>query len=400
MPAGGQQQPARRQLAKERAQRRAGRGRAGVAAKAAAVVTAVEAAEAQGHGPPTAGEREQGKFDKDKEWVYSVTSQGRGELLDGDEEKELTLMVQDLLKLEAIATELKGSLGRTPTDQEWMEGVGMVDERRFAARVHQGRKAKTMMVQSNLRLVVSICKKYTGYGLSLQDLVAEGIAGLLKGVERFEPTKGFKFSTYAHWWIRQSITRGLSDQGRMVRLPVHMHELLQKVMKAQRSLSEVYGRKPRMEEVSAHLGVEIERIQEMYEVMRDTSSLDQPMMDGDGAATLGDTVEDEDALTPEDKVMMDNLQGDLEAVLQQLNPREAGVLRMRFGLVDGEEKTLDEIGKTFNVTRERIRQIEARAIRMLRAKQAQLDSISDHAEGKKSRLAARSAGAAIKKKNS
>ena len=223
--------------------------------------------------------------------IMQVTSQGRGELLDGDEEKELTLMVQDLLKLEAIATELKVSLGRTPTDQEWMEGVGMGDERRFAARVHQGRKAKTMMVQSNLRLVVSICKKYTGYGLSLQDLVAEGIAGLLKGVERFEPTKGFKFSTYAHWWIRQSITRGLSDQGRMVRLPVHMHELLQKVMKAQRSLSEVYGRKPRMEEVSAHLGVEIERIHEMYEVMRDTSSLDQPMMDGDGAATLGDTVE-------------------------------------------------------------------------------------------------------------
>jgi RNA polymerase primary sigma factor len=223
--------------------------------------------------------------------VVQVTSQGRGELLDGDEEKELTLIVQDLLKLEAVAAELKISLGRTPTDQEWMEAVGMTDDRRFAARVHQGRKAKTMMVQSNLRLVVSICKKYTGYGLALQDLIAEGIAGLLKGVEKFEPTKGFKFSTYAHWWIRQSITRGLSDQGRMVRLPVHMHELLQKVMKAQRTLSEMYGRQPRMEEVSQHLGVELERIHEMYEVMKDTNSLDQPIKDSEGGATLGDTVE-------------------------------------------------------------------------------------------------------------
>lgn len=381
------QQLARRSMARERALRRAGRGR-GAAAVGAAAAAVVEAPSIRAQSSAPVLDKEGGLW----------TEAGRSELLVGTEEKELTLMVQDLLALEAKAADLKASLGRAPSDVEWMEAVGMDNERRFAARLAQGRKAKSIMVQSNLRLVLSICRKYQGYGMALQDLMVEGIAGLLKGVERFEPTKGFKFSTYAHWWIRQAVTRSLSDQSRVVRLPVHLHELMQKVQKGQRELQQVYGHKPRLEDVAAHLGVEVDRIREMYEAMRSPVSLDAPFKDREGT-TLGDTVEDEDALTPVDAVMMENMRNDMETVLMQLNPREAGVLRMRFGLVDGQEKTLEEIGQTFSVTRERIRQIEARALRILRSKQSQMDSgMEDHAVGvgDKKKLAGRAAGASKK----
>ncbi|WIA11982.1 hypothetical protein OEZ85_012063 [Tetradesmus obliquus] len=317
----------------------------------------------------------------------------RVDLLSAEQERDLASMVQDLLQLEALAKELSTTLGRAPSDFEWMEAAGAAPQpdagpedvraavQLFQGRLQHGRAAKQLMISANYKLVVSICRKYSGYGLALGDLINEGVAGLVKGVERFEPSKGCKFSTYAHWWIRQGITRSLQEQGRLVRLPSHLQEMLTKMTKVSRAFEAQYGREPTLADLAAELNVEPAKIADAYEAVFTHRSLDQPMGDSEGA-TLGDVLEDERALGPDDAAYVDSLKHDLEGVLANLPAREAGVLRMRFGLVDGTEHTLDEIGLQFNVTRERIRQIEAKAIRQLRARQLQPGSvIADYQEG-------------------
>lgn len=316
----------------------------------------------------------------------------RAELLTADQEKELAVMVQDLLVLEGKQRELAQQLGRVPSDVEWMTAVGCGPKddseqafreavHAFEARLAHGRSAKQVMISANYKLVVSISRKYQGFGMALHDLINEGITGLVKGVERFEPSKGCKFSTYAHWWIRQAITRSLSDQGRLVRLPSHLQEMLTRMTRVSRNFESHYGREPTLDELAREMGVEPHKIQDTYEAVFVPKSLDSPMNDGEGA-TLGDVIEDERMLDAEDSAYMEALKADLEAVLLTLPPREAGVLRMRFGLLDGTEHTLDDIGAQYNVTRERIRQIEAKAIRQLRARQTQTGSVmADYQSG-------------------
>uniref|UniRef100_A0A7R9YYM0 RNA polymerase sigma-70 domain-containing protein n=1 Tax=Chlamydomonas euryale TaxID=1486919 RepID=A0A7R9YYM0_9CHLO len=295
------------------------------------------------------------------------------DLLSGVSEKELTAIVKDLLFLERVKGDLSSILRREPSTEEWAKAVGM-DGRTFPARLTAGQAAKAMMLQANYRLVISVCKKYQNRGIALQDLITEGVQGLLRGVEKFDADKGFRFSTYAHWWIRQAVTRSLSDQGRTVRLPAHMYELLMRIQAAKQELSEEGGKEPSLDAVAAHMGLSTERVKEVLEMARPSGSLDQPVGDDDGMASMKDMLEDERS-TPDvvlDEVM---LRRDLSSILSSLTEREAGVIRLRFGLEGEQEMTLEDIGLHFNVTRERVRQIEAKAVRKLKQKQRELVGI-------------------------
>jgi RNA polymerase primary sigma factor len=243
-----------------------------------------------------------------------------------------------------------------------------MDPKTFAARVSAGQAAKAMMVQANYRLVISVCKKYQNRGIALHDLITEGVQGLLRGVEKFDPEKGFRFSTYAHWWIRQAVTRSLSDQGRTVRLPAHMYELLMKIKAATAELTEEGGREPSTEALSERTGLSPERIREVVVMARPSGSLDQPVGDDDGMESMKDMLQDERS-TPDEVLDEVMLRRDLKSILCQLSGREAGVIRLRFGLDGEREMTLEDIGTHFSVTRERIRQIEAKAVRKLKQKQ-------------------------------
>ena len=303
-----------------------------------------------------------GVYTEDSIRVY-LQEIGRIRLLRPDEEIELARKIADLLQLEELAAQFESDHGHFPDTKEWAVLVDMPLVK-FRRRLMLGRRAKEKMVQSNLRLVVSIAKKYMNRGLSFQDLIQEGSLGLIRAAEKFDHEKGYKFSTYATWWIRQAITRAIADQSRTIRLPVHLYETISRIKKTTKTLSKEFGRKPTEEEIAESMEMTIEKLRFIAKSAQLPISLETPIGKEEDSR-LGDFIE-ADIENPEQDVAKNLLREDLEGVLATLSPRERDVLRLRYGLDDGRMKTLEEIGQIFDVTRERIRQIEAKALRKLR----------------------------------
>jgi RNA polymerase primary sigma factor len=314
---------------------------------------------------PRASQTKKKHFTEDSIRLY-LQEIGRIRLLRADEEIELARKIADLLELEQKREEIANQQdcpADDVKDSEWAAHMEM-PLGAFRQRLHSGRRAKDKMVQSNLRLVVSIAKKYMNRGLSFQDLIQEGSLGLIRAAEKFDHEKGYKFSTYATWWIRQAITRAIADQSRTIRLPVHLYETISRIKKTTKLLSQEMGRKPTEEEIATRMEMTIEKLRFIAKSAQLPISLETPIGKEEDSR-LGDFIES-DGETPDDQVAKSLLREDLESVLGTLSPRERDVLRLRYGLDDGRMKTLEEIGQIFNVTRERIRQIEAKALRKLR----------------------------------
>ncbi len=275
-------------------------------------------------------------------------------------------------EIDLDAVDLLEGIGTEDPVRMYLKEIGTVplltaeEEYNLAMRKQQGDEAaKQRLIEANLRLVVSIAKRYTGRGMSFLDLVQEGNLGLIKGVEKFDPEKGFKLSTYATWWIRQSVTRALADQARTIRVPVHMVETINKMSKMQRKLTLELGYEPSVKELAEHLDMTEEKVQEIMQIAREPASLETPIGEEDDS-NLGDFVADANVVSPEGNVESVMLREHIETLLDDLKERERQVIVLRFGLEDGHPRTLEEVGREFNVTRERIRQIEAKALRKLR----------------------------------
>jgi RNA polymerase primary sigma factor len=316
---------------------------------------------------------------------YYMKTMGNHDLLQKNEEIILAREIQILIKWEELREELESELLRPPTYQEWANAIkpGMTVTQ-IKKQIRRSLRAKAALTESNLRLVISIAKRYQGRGLNMQDLCQEGTLGLTRACEKFDPERGFRFSTYATWWIKQGIMRAIADQARTIRLPVHIHDQLSVVRKAERDLQNELGRDPTKEEVANKVGMKPDKIEFLKRASVGSVSMEQELgsgkTKGSGAGTggakggasgsersftLGDTLGDPEQ-KPVDSAQYRMLQDDVGRLICTLNAREQAVIRMRFGLDDGKAKTLEEIGKKFSVTRERIRQIEARALHKLR----------------------------------
>lgn len=290
---------------------------------------------------------------------------GMGDLADeeelSDEELEITVDNVDAFADDSVRLYLR-EIGKIPL-------LSPEEEAELAQKVIKGdKKAKDKLAEANMRLVVSIAKRYSGRGLDFLDLIQEGNTGLLRAVEKFDPSKGFKFSTYATWWIRQAITRAIADQARTIRIPVHMVETINKVLRATRKLTQELNREPTVEEIAKEMDMEPEKIEYVMKIKQDIASLDQSVgRDGDDEdSVLGDFVEDEERISPEDSAANQILKEQLASIISTLSEREQKIIKLRFGIGGGRPHTLEEVGAEFSVTRERIRQIEAKALSKLR----------------------------------
>mmetsp|Transcript_8718 Transcript_8718/g.11196 ORF Transcript_8718/g.11196 Transcript_8718/m.11196 type:complete len:425 (+) Transcript_8718:509-1783(+) len=305
-----------------------------------------------------------------------LKSMGNHDLLRRHEEVILARHIQILIKWEDIREKLEEELARPPTYAEWAESVDL-DVPGLKRQIRRSQRAKTALIESNLRLVVSIAKRYTNRGMNFQDLCQEGTLGLTRATEKFDPERGFRFSTYATWWIKQGIMRAIADQSREIRLPVHVHDQLNGVRKARKELAEMFGRDPTDEEVAEKVDMPVKKLHFLLQAQQNPVSFETPMAVGTKGSsagggnmgakdrTMGDYIKDAGP-EPVEIANDDMLKDDVSRMLCTLSPREQAVIRMRFGLDDGKAKTLEEIGRRFSVTRERIRQIEARALHKLR----------------------------------
>ncbi len=303
------------------------------------------------------------------ERIFHVFREMGIEVSDGDKDFETVDEIDEELiaKAEAI-----NSVSLDDPVRMYLKEIGRVallkaeQEVHYAKLIEQGdEEAKNQLTEANLRLVVSIAKKYIGRGMSFLDLIQEGNMGLIRAVEKFDYHKGYKFSTYATWWIRQAITRAIADQARTIRIPVHMVETINKLVRVSRRLLQELGREPNDEEIADEMGITPEKVREITKVSQDPVSLETPIGEEEDSH-LGDFVEDKEATAPSDAASLTMLRTEVEDILDTLTPRERRVLQLRFGLIDGHQRTLEEVGKRFGVTRERIRQIEAKALRKLR----------------------------------
>ncbi|MBP7807415.1 RNA polymerase sigma factor RpoD [Candidatus Saccharibacteria bacterium] len=298
--------------------------------------------------------------------IVSATDPKAAEFTDvwAEDEEEEEIVLDDKAYLDDIADDsvrlYLREIGKIPL-------LTAEEELALAHRVVAGeKKAKDQMAEANMRLVVSIAKRYVGRGLDLLDLIQEGNTGLLRAVEKFDPDKGFKFSTYATWWIRQAITRAIADQARTIRIPVHMVETINKLLRTQRRLTQELNREPTNEEIAKEMEIDVEKVEHIMKIKQDISSLDASVRDDEEDSVLGDFIEDEDTVTPEEAATGQLLKEHVKDMLSALTEREQKILKLRFGLEDGKSHTLEEVGQEFSVTRERIRQIEAKALAKLR----------------------------------